>query len=88
MSPLHGLLTKLGLYLLSRSMKQDLEFAWAWHCNIAMAAQDAGAPRKEANIRSRDFMKTAFGVDVSTLPQYKYIINEEWKKNVGTMGQK
>jgi Tfp pilus assembly protein PilF len=31
---------------LSFAMKIDPELAWAWHCNIAMVAQDAGAPHK------------------------------------------
>lgn len=70
------LLNRLALKILSRSMNKDLDYAWTWHCNIAMAAQDAGAPHKEANIRARDFMNLAFGVDVSTLPQYKSIMEE------------
>ena len=54
---------KLALWIISRAMKKDPEFAWSWHCNIAMVAQDAGAPHKESNIRAADFMMGIFGVD-------------------------
>jgi hypothetical protein len=43
-------------------MRTDPDYAWTWHCNIAMVAQDAGAPHKEANIRAGDFMNMLFGV--------------------------
>ena len=53
---------------LAFSMSIDPDYAWSWHCNIAMVAQDAGAPHKEANERSADFMMRAFGVDTSKPP--------------------
>ena len=53
---------------LSRYMQIDPEYAWSWHCNVAMVAQDAGAPHKEANERAADFMRRAFDVDTSKPP--------------------
>lgn len=62
-----------GLSVLSQAMKDDPSFAWAWHCNIAMVARDAGAPAYEANVRTADFMRHAFGVDTDdgTFDKYK-----------------
>ena len=54
--------------VLREAMKEDYGYAWGWHCNVAMAAQDAGAPHKEANERAAGFMRNAFGVDTSLPP--------------------
>ena len=53
---------------LSFAMQIDPDLAWSWHCNIAMVAQDAGAPHKEANERTADFMRRAFDVDTTKPP--------------------
>lgn len=55
---------------ISKAMQIDPDLAWSWHCNIAMVAQDAGAPHKEANIRTADFMRRLFNVD-TTRPTIK-----------------
>lgn len=57
-----------AMAVLSAAMQEDSGYAWSWHCNIAMVAQDAGAPHKEANERAADFMRRAFGVDTSLPP--------------------
>ncbi len=56
-----------ALKVLSDAMKADDGYAWAWHCNLAMMAHDAGAPHKEANFRASDFMKSCFGVSTHHL---------------------
>jgi hypothetical protein len=48
----------LGLLL-----QQDPDLLWAWQCNLAMMAFDAGADIKKANIRSADFLASVFGAD-------------------------
>jgi len=53
---------RIALWILRRAMKNDPDYAWSWHCNIAMVAQDAGASHKEANERTSDFMHNLFGV--------------------------
>lgn len=55
-----------ALAVLSRAMQRDADFAWAWHCNIAMTARDAGAPHDRANIWAANFMRRAFDVDTLT----------------------
>jgi hypothetical protein len=56
----------------------DTDYAWCWHCNIAMVAQDAGATHKNANARTASFMKTAFGVDTSKFEEYK-AFHKQWE---------
>lgn len=53
---------------ISIAMQIDPDLAWGWHCNIAMVAQDAGAPHKEANIRAADFMRYMFDVNTTKPP--------------------
>lgn len=48
---------------LSKAMKEDRSYAWSWHCNIAVMAQDAGATHEISNEGAARFMKLAFGVD-------------------------
>lgn len=56
------MLTRLAFWWIRRQMQKDDAWAWTWHCNVAMAAQDAGAPHDRANERASDFMYRAFGV--------------------------
>jgi hypothetical protein len=53
-----------AIMTLGEAMRKDSDFAWTWHCNVAMAAADAGAPVRQANERAADFMRNAFGVDI------------------------
>lgn len=52
-----------ALTVISEAMKADHDYAWTWHCNVAMTAQDAGAPHDRANVWAAEFMKRAFNVD-------------------------
>ena len=56
---------KEALKVLSDAMKADPMYAWSWHCNIAMAAVDAGASHSVGNAAAERFMYAAFGVDTS-----------------------
>lgn len=47
-----------------KRVQNDPDYAWSWHCSLAMMAQDAGAPHRAANERAADFMRGMFGVDV------------------------
>lgn len=44
-------------------LRDDLDYAWSWHCNIAMAAVDAGCPHDVANEGAARFMEMLGGVD-------------------------
>lgn len=64
----HDVTPAEAMAVLSAAMREDYGYAWAWHCNVAMAAVDAGAPHKDANERAAGFMRCAFGVDTSLPP--------------------
>lgn len=55
---------KKAIKVLSIAMREDPAFAWGWHCNIAMVAQDAGAPHEQANKQTAAFMRHTFNVDI------------------------
>lgn len=46
-------------------MRQDLDYAWSWHCNIAMAFCDEGGDRNIANHAAARFLSTLAGVDTT-----------------------
>lgn len=52
-------------------VKSDCGIAWAWHCNIACCVMNEGIHHKTSNIIAARFMKLAFGVDVTTFPEWK-----------------
>lgn len=58
-------MAKFALWILSYVMKKYPDYAWTWHCNLAMMAYDAGAPHQEANKRAADFMRRSFGVETN-----------------------
>jgi hypothetical protein len=63
--------TKEAMDHLRTALQVDREYAWGWHCNIAMAAVDEGMDRAAANRAAARFMKNCFGVD-------SYRPAEEW----------
>lgn len=60
--------------LLGAQLREDPATAWTWQCNLAMMAADAGADRYEANRWAADFLKRAFAVDVTGLPEYQALM--------------
>ncbi len=59
--------TTQAMQHLKTAMQGDLEYAWAWHCNIAMAAFDEGLDPTRANLAAARFMRLAFDVDTEPL---------------------
>lgn len=60
--------TKEAFETLKQAMKDDPEYAWSWHCNIAVMCRDAGATHNVSNDGAARFMKLCFGVDTSSGP--------------------
>ena len=54
--------------VLRGSMEEDYEYAWGWHCNLAMAFYDEGASHEDANKAASRFMSIAFGIDTTIGP--------------------
>lgn len=48
---------------LSRAMKDDPDFAWVWHCNIAMQFNDIGVSHEIANEGATRVMKLCFDAE-------------------------
>jgi hypothetical protein len=45
---------------LRRAMAEDPDYAWSWHCNLAMASVDEGMDHAAANKAAERFMRLAF----------------------------
>lgn len=53
-------------------LKQDDEYAWSWHCNIAMNLLDnSSLSHRECNRLAALQMKMMFNIDTSLLQQYQ-----------------
>lgn len=57
--------------VLRAAIEADPEYAWAWHCNIAMPMIDSGCPDKIANEGAARVMRNIFQVDTSQLPHFR-----------------
>ena len=58
--------------IVKKAMKKEPEYAYAWHCNIAMCCYDANTTEQQykqsltaANDAASRFMKMCFGVETS-----------------------
>ena len=60
--------TQEALEILKSAMRDDPAYAWSWHCNIAMASIDEGAPHDAGNAAAARFMQLCFGVDTTNAP--------------------
>ena len=56
--------TKTAIDTLKKAFKNDPEYAWAWHCNIAMSAYDEGLDKPAANRSAARFMRL-FDIDMT-----------------------
>ena len=63
--------TEVAVGKLCKSLHEDLDDAWTWHCNIAMAAFDAGCPHDVANEGAARFMQLLAGVDTREHPAFQ-----------------
>jgi len=68
-----------ALDMLKRSIQSCNDYAWTWHCNIAMPMIDEGIESKTANIAASKIMRLLFDVDVTEFNQWKI---EESYENV------
>ncbi len=68
-----------ALAVLSHSIQSCNDYAWAWHCNIAMPMIDEGIEPRTANIAASKIMRLLFDVDVTKFNQWKI---EESYENV------
>ena len=61
---------QFALGVLTDALIADPEYAWSWHCNLAMMAKDAGAPHGKANEQAAVLMTRLFKVDTSKSKYY------------------
>ncbi len=65
-------LIQKSIETLTGAVQSDPEYAWAWHCNIAMCSVDEGMERAAANRAAARFMKIFFNVDTTESPFWDF----------------
>jgi hypothetical protein len=50
---------------LKKALNDDPDYAWSWHCNIAVAYQDEGGTHQAANRAAARFMRNCFDADAN-----------------------
>lgn len=65
---------KEAFEVLSEAIKADPEYAWSWHCNIAMPAFHANVPYRQANEAAANVMQHLFGVDMKANTNYQTVM--------------
>ena len=68
-----ALLIRLAIWFLTRQMHRDTEYAWTWHCNLAIAAYDEGLEHHAANRAAGRFMNSLFRLDTTRLEQCAFL---------------
>lgn len=77
-------LTGQAIDHLKKVMKDDTEYAWGWHCNIAMPAYDSGISPIAANLASARIMKHLFDIDITQNPNWATTMTN-WERNTQTV---
>lgn len=57
---------------LQKLIHSDPEYAWAWHCNLAVPIIDAGASQRQANEAAALIMAQMFDYDITAHPNYQW----------------
>ena len=55
---------------LKSAIQADDDYAWSWHCNVAMPFVDEGGSHEQANRAAARFMRTCFNMDVTKFDQW------------------
>ena len=59
-----------AMQTLIETLKADPEYAWAWHCNVAMATFDEGLSHYAANKAAARFLSWLAQIDTTTHPGF------------------
>jgi hypothetical protein len=64
---------KKELGVIKKAMEEDSDFAWSWHCNLAMPIKDlTNLPHRKCNQIAAFLMKHLFEIDTSENPNYEH----------------
>lgn len=54
-----------AMKVVTEALRSDPDYAWSWHCNVAMASVDEGMGHYEANKAAARFIYSLAGVDTT-----------------------
>lgn len=64
---------------LRQAIKSDADYAWSWHCNVAMSFVDEGVSHETANRGAARFMYSAFDVNTALFGHFTNM-EKHWKQ--------
>lgn len=64
---------------LKNDMQKFPDYAWTWHCNIAVPMQDEGISHELSNKIAAKIMNNFFEIDTSKFPEFLYF-EKTWKQ--------
>lgn len=73
---------------LKAALQADTNYAWSWHCNIAIAFIDTEPSHgtrnlhRAANEGAANFMQRCFDVDVRQSPQWQSLFPMDQKREI------
>ena len=62
---------KNGLKVIKQAFEEDFGYAWAWHCNLAMASYDEGLDLAAANRAAARFIRILLDYDITESEEFK-----------------
>lgn len=63
---------KQAFDVLKNAVNNDPDYAWSWHCNLAMPFVDEGGSHETANKAAARIMSILFEHDITKHPHYQY----------------
>lgn len=70
------------------TMRDDPEYAWSWHCNLAMPIMDStGVSHEAANKAAARLMQHLFAIDTAANPHYATLVGPDVSANAHNGGE-
>lgn len=86
-APQPELTTDAAVKRLCDALREDLDYAWSWHCNIAMTAFDAGGSHDVANEGAARFLQLLAGVDTRKHQQFARTQEHPMRNDAATQSE-
>lgn len=77
-----------AMAIVTNALHADPDYAWSWHCNVAMSALDEGLDHYRANKAAARFMSLLAGVDTSKHPGFPDATDATLKESINDRSER
>lgn len=77
-----------AMAIVTDALRADPDYAWSWHCNVAMSALDEGLDHYRANKAAARFMSLLAGVDTSKHPGFPDATDATLKESINDRSER